>query len=108
MSWDRKRNNGPVFYYRSQRIDGRTVKVYVGTGPQAEYAAREDEKRRQQRRARKEAWLDEMECVALADAALKDLCQIADLLRRTTLLLSWIPRTQRAVAKKEKMSWIDR
>jgi len=42
MSWDAKREDGPRYYYRSRRIDGRAVKEYVGTGPLAEMASRMD------------------------------------------------------------------
>ena len=53
MAWERRRENW--YYYRPQWIQGRVVKVYVGRGPEAEAAAREDAARRAERAARRQA-----------------------------------------------------
>jgi len=45
------RGKDKVYYYRHVRINGRPVRVYVGTGPDAEKAAAEDAKRIAERRA---------------------------------------------------------
>src|SRR4051812_34560770 len=87
MSWDCKRPDGPRYYYRSYRVDGRTVKEYVGTGPLAELAARVDELERQERLARREAWLTEQERLAAPEALLSEVQRLVGLLARATLLL---------------------
>src|SRR3989442_34164 len=50
MSWDLKKRGGK-YLYLSRRINGRTVKEYVGRGPMAEVIARQVEEDRQQKRA---------------------------------------------------------
>jgi hypothetical protein len=40
MGWEIRR--GKRYYYRTERVNGRVVKTYVGTGPAAEEAARAD------------------------------------------------------------------
>ncbi|QDS98167.1 hypothetical protein [Adhaeretor mobilis] len=46
MAWENRGNNNR-YYYRGRRVDGRTVKEYLGSGEAAERAAAEDEQRRQ-------------------------------------------------------------
>ena len=73
MVWSRKQR-GPEsgYYYRSRRVDGRPVKLYVGRGPDAELAARLDERARQDRRAERAAFLAEQMQLAAADVAYAD------------------------------------
>jgi hypothetical protein len=40
MGWERRGNRR--YYYRARRASGRVVKEYVGSGPEAEAAARRD------------------------------------------------------------------
>ena len=88
MVWSRKQR-GPRsgYYYRSRRVDGRPVKLYVGRGPDAELAARLDARERQDRQAEREAFLDEQVRLAAADLALQEARVLADLLVRATLIL---------------------
>jgi hypothetical protein len=39
MSWDCKGPDGPRYFYRSRRLDGRFIQEYVGTGPSTELTA---------------------------------------------------------------------
>jgi hypothetical protein len=88
MAWHEKQR-GPKggYYYRSKRVNGRSVKVYVGRGPDAELAARLDERERQDRRTEREVQLAEQVRLAAADLALQEARVLADLLVRATLIL---------------------
>jgi hypothetical protein len=77
MAWERRRN-GRLYYYRARSVKGRIIKEYVGTGPEAEQAAREDAEKRAQREARvqrKRQRRQEYEAAQLALAALGTECQ---------------------------------
>jgi hypothetical protein len=89
MAWSRKQR-GPEsgYYYRSRRVGRRVIKLYVGRGPDAELAARRDERERQGRRAEREAFLDEQVRLAAADVAFGDARALVDLLVRATLITS--------------------
>jgi hypothetical protein len=52
MGWDRGR-----YYTRSRKVNGRVVREYLGTGEAAKQAARLDAITRQEREARRAAWL---------------------------------------------------
>jgi hypothetical protein len=86
VSWDRKQRGGK-YYYRSRRIDGKSMKEYVGRGPVAQLAARLDERERQDRRAEREALLVEQVRLAAADLAFMDARDLVELLVRATLVL---------------------
>jgi hypothetical protein len=84
---DRKQRGGK-YYYRSRRINGRSVKVYLGCGAAAHLAARLDERERQDRRTEREAFLTEQVRLAAADLAFADARVLADLLVLATFILS--------------------
>ncbi len=87
MSWDKKARGGK-YYYRSRRVAGKAVKVYVGRGPAAELAARLDERERQNRQAGRAARLAGRTQLAVADLAFADARALVDLLVQATLVLS--------------------
>jgi hypothetical protein len=88
MVWSRKQRGAKTgYYYRSKRIAGKPVKLYVGRGAAAELAARLDERARQGRRAEREAWLAEQVRLAIADEAFGDARVLANLLVHATLIL---------------------
>jgi hypothetical protein len=89
MVWSRKQRGAKGgYYYRSKRIAGRPVKLYVGRGPDAELAARLDERERQDRRAERAAFLAEQVRLAAADLAFADARSLVDPLVRAALILS--------------------
>jgi hypothetical protein len=83
MGWERRGSGW--FYYRHRKQDGRVHKEYVGAGPAAEAAAREDARRRQARRAEALALRADRERWADADAALAALDAAADAAFRAAL-----------------------
>jgi hypothetical protein len=88
MVWSRKQRGAKGgYYYRSKRIAGKPVKLYVGRGPAAELAARLDEREREDRRAEREALLAEQVRLAAADLAFADARGLVDLLVQGTLVL---------------------
>jgi hypothetical protein len=64
------RANGKQYFYRSRRIDGRVVREYVASGPEATVAAEADRQERQQREAAQAAERRELD---LINAALEPL-----------------------------------
>jgi hypothetical protein len=86
MSWDRKRANGPKYYYRSVRQDGRVRKLYLGRGPAAESAARQDQEARAARIGAWAAARAARERVAGALDAARAFRIYVDLLTRASLL----------------------
>jgi acyl-CoA reductase-like NAD-dependent aldehyde dehydrogenase len=85
MAWERRRNG--LFYYRSyrDRVTGRVRKEYVGTGPVAEEAARQDAVRRAERAARRCEERAAEQRYETAHAMLLTLAQDCDTLARAAL-----------------------
>jgi hypothetical protein len=67
MAWETRKRGGR-YYYRCQRVGGRVIKQYIGRGPVAEAAAREDQHAREARRATQEAARLRREEAAAIDA----------------------------------------
>jgi len=86
MSWETRRPNGPKYYVRAQKVRGRLVRQYIGTGPQAEAAAAADALRRAERQAEAEARRAERLRLQEADAPLQRLEEAMKLLIRATLV----------------------
>jgi hypothetical protein len=84
MPWQRV--GGKAYYYRSRRIGGRPVRLYVGTGPAGEAAATSDARERLRREAQARAWRRQEACRAEALAPLLQLGWLTDLLTRAALL----------------------
>ena|SRR5687767_5465147 len=78
MAWERRGSN--LYYYQSQRIDGRVRKKYVGTGDVAEVIAHADETIRRGRAARSERARVELEEARTLASAGEELCEAADIL----------------------------
>ncbi|HJZ54029.1 MAG TPA: hypothetical protein VKE74_03695 [Gemmataceae bacterium] len=83
MGWEQR--GGRSYYYTAERIGGRVVKSYVGTGRVAELAAQLDAINRQEREAEDEDAQSARDELADLDAALAPLSELADLLARAAL-----------------------
>ena len=73
---------------RSRKVGGRVVREYVGTGPIAELMAEMDAVERAKSKAEREAMWAERERSASIEASVGALCEAADLMVRTALVLS--------------------
>ena len=77
MAWERRGSN--LYYYQSDRVDGRVRKKYVGTGEVAQAIAHADETIRRSRAARSErarVKLEEARTLALAGEELWEAAEI--------------------------------
>lgn len=91
MSLETRKGQG-VYYTRSKRIAGRLVRIYIGSGPDAVEAAREDLERRQSRakeRARAKEWEREIEVL---DQAMVDYGRLVDRACESELMGAGIQR----------------
>ena len=76
------------YYYRHKKIRGQSIRLYVGTGPEAEKAAARDLHLWIEREY--ERWLRKQEQAVLdaAETPLLELCKSTDLICRATLVAS--------------------
>lgn len=97
MGWDRGR-----YYYQSERVNGRPVRRYVGTGKVAQLAAQLDELGRlDQERNRTEARAVRAKVEAL-DETLSQFDDLADLLARAALLAAGYHQHKRGEWRKRR------
>jgi hypothetical protein len=78
LAWERRGSN--LYYYQSERIDGRVRKKYVGTGHVAQALAQADEKIRKSRVAHSKRTRVELEEARTLASAGEELCEAADIL----------------------------
>jgi hypothetical protein len=78
MAWERRSSN--LYYYQSERLDGRVRKKYVGTGDVAQAVAHADETMRRSRAARSERARVELEEARILASAGEELWEAADIL----------------------------
>ena len=77
MAWETRNGKGP-YYTRRRRENGRVVREYIGTGPQAEQAAQEDADARANKALCAAAWKAEKETAEALDQAVESLDQGCD------------------------------
>jgi hypothetical protein len=85
MAWESRKGRGRYFTLSLWR-GGRVVRQYLGRGAEAEKAAAENEARRADQRARREADRDWAGGRDEADAALGELHETTDLAMRAALI----------------------
>ena len=86
MAWERR--GGKLYYYQSEREDGRVRKRYIGAGEVAELVAHADAAlrlAREQRAAREGAELERLEALC---APVLELSEAASVLARAQLVAS--------------------
>jgi hypothetical protein len=84
MGWEMRNRGGP-YYTRSSRLNGRVVREYLGTGPDAQLIAAQDAEWRREREAKKALERRERERMANLEAVLDRYCAITEALYRAEL-----------------------
>jgi hypothetical protein len=101
VAWE-SRNGVGRYYTQSARVAGRVVRRYIGTGPHAELVAREDERRRVERRTQQDSWRAEREAWAAAEERVSDHCQGLDTLIMAHLAVQGFHRHKRGEWRKRR------
>ncbi len=101
MGWE-SRARGGRYYTRSRKVAGRVVREYVGTGPIAELMAEMDAMERTRRTAGREAMRAEQERSASIEASVDALCETADLMAWTALVLAGYHQHKRGEWRKRR------
>lgn len=86
MAWEYRGKKR--YYYQKKRVGKKVISVYVGTGPEAERTAREDELARQKRKDERQARLQREAEIKALDDALSDLINFTKTLLDAHLLLN--------------------
>jgi hypothetical protein len=88
MSWDRKRRGGKRgYFYRSVRVNGRSVKQYIGTGAAAELIADLEAEKHETRRIACETWLRESTVLEANELTAREVKALTALLVHATMLV---------------------
>jgi hypothetical protein len=96
MAWEAR--GGSRYYYRVVRDGGRVRRLYLGNGPVAELAARDVELRRAERQARARSQTR----LEAAEAASRELAELADLLARAALVTAGFHRHDRGAWRRRR------
>jgi hypothetical protein len=81
-----EKRNGSLYYYRSERVDGRVRKVYLGSGRLAELWAEADRTERESREADRERERAELGRLEALAAPVRELDERAEVLARACLV----------------------
>ena len=84
MAWERRGDR--LYYYQSERVDGRVRKRYVGRGEVAELVAHADETRRAVRERRRQDERAELERARELSEAGAELDAVAEILARAEMV----------------------
>jgi hypothetical protein len=101
MAWEKRQGKGR-YYTRSQRINGRVVRRYVGTGPAAELAATEDALSCVERKVETETEKAKQRRHEELTAPLDELCSLTDLLLKAALLSAGYHQHDRGAWRRRK------
>ena len=93
MGWERRGNR--EYYYQAERVGGRVVKRYTGSGRISELAAQLDGIERMKKEADREMRRLEREEIEALDAPLAELNELANLLVRAALLAAGLRQHHR-------------
>jgi hypothetical protein len=100
MSWQQRGDKR--YYYRHEWIDGRSVRIYQGTGEVGEQAATTDALRRVDEEIAARQRRQEQERRAAAEAPLAQLCAQTDLLVHAALLAAGYHRHDRGEWRRKR------
>ena len=99
--WEWRERGGP-YYTRSRKEDGRVVREYVGGGALGQIAALEDEHERRRRQEEAAFWKEERDGLEELAAPVDELCEVAEVLARATLLAAGYRRHNRGEWRKRR------
>ena len=97
MGWERGR-----YYTRSRKVNGRIVREYVGSGEAGKLAAQIDAIRRADREMERDLRRMEKAELAVLDAPLKELNDLANLLARSALVAAGYRQHNRGEWRKRR------
>jgi hypothetical protein len=97
MGWDKDR-----YYTRSQKVNGRVVREYIGTGRVAELVAQMDAINREQRHLERLDLRHEKNQLANLEEDVKALCETTELVARAALLATGFHRHKRGEWRKRR------
>lgn len=100
MGWEKRGNR--TYYYTAQRVGGRVVKRYVGTGTVAELADQFETLTRQRLELDALDRRQERDELAALDAALDPLNELADTLTAAALVAAGFHRHHRGLWRKRR------
>jgi hypothetical protein len=103
VAWETRRPGGPRYYTRTRRAGRGWEREYLGTGPRAEAAAAADELRRAEQQVQAAARRQERDRHEAAQAPLRQLCDVTDLLVRAALLLAGYHRHARGQWRRRRV-----
>jgi len=81
MGWEKGR-----YYTRSQKVNGRVVREYIGGGEVGALAAQLDAIEREHREWERECWRLEKEQMESFDASVAKVCQMADIIAKAAMV----------------------
>jgi hypothetical protein len=99
--WER-RERGGLYYTRSRKVNGKTVREYVGGGILGELAARldaEERRRREEEQARRREERERLDALA---APVVELCKAAEVIACAALIVSGYHRHNRGEWRKRR------
>ena len=99
--WEWRERGGP-YYTRSRKEGGRVVREYVGGGALGEIAALEDEHERRRRQEEAAFCKEERDGLEKLAAPVDELCEVAEVLARATLLAAGYRRHNRGEWRKRR------
>jgi hypothetical protein len=94
MAWENRARGGP-YYTRSQKLNGKVVREYVGSAVLGEIAARMDAEERLRREEEAATWREEQERLEELAGLVDELCEAVETVVRATLLAAGFRRHKR-------------
>ena len=101
MGWEKRARGGP-YYTSSRKVGGRVVREYVGGGTLGHLAALQDAQERRRRKEETALWQEERERLEALVAPVEQLCEVAEILSRATLLAAGFRRHQRGEWRRQR------
>jgi hypothetical protein len=101
MGWE-KRERGSLYYTRTRKVGGRVVREYVGGGMLGHIAALQDAEKRRHREEETALWKEERDRLEALVVPVEQLCEVAEILYRATLLAAGFRRHQRGEWRRKR------